>query len=127
MPILKQGDKLGQILVKSGLLTQDQIAKALEVQKGTTKRIGEILVDIGLVTELDIASALSKQLGIPYASSASGLLNPQKGDGLEQLIPEEFSRQGEKVRDDNVHLQIPEREFLQNIPHQDVRRKVQLS
>ena len=93
MPILKQGDKLGQILVRAGLLTPDQLTKALEVQKGTTKRIGETLVDIGLVTELDIASALSKQLGIPYASGASGLLNPQKGDGLEQLIPEEFARQ----------------------------------
>ena len=93
MPILKQGDRVGQILMKGGLITQDQLTKALEVQKGTTKRIGEILVEIGLVTELDVASALSKQLGIPYASGASGLLSPQKGEGLEQLVPEEFARQ----------------------------------
>ena len=70
MPILKHGDKLGQILIKTGLITPEQLAKALEVQKGTTKRIGEVLVEIGLLTEKDIAAALSKQLGIPYASAA---------------------------------------------------------
>ncbi|MBI3330923.1 MAG: Flp pilus assembly complex ATPase component TadA [Candidatus Omnitrophica bacterium] len=93
MPILKQGDKLGQILIKAGLITEEQLAKALEVQRGTRKRIGEVLVEIGLTTEVDVASALSRQLGIPYASAASGLLRPKKGEGLEQLIPEEFARQ----------------------------------
>ena len=93
MPILKQGDKMGQLLIKAGLITQEQLEKALAIQRGTTKRIGEILLETGLVTEQDIASALSKQLGIPYASAASGLLSPKKGEGLEQLVPEEFARQ----------------------------------
>ena len=93
MPILKQGDKLGQILLKAGLVTQEQLTKALEVQRGTTNRIGEVLVEIGLLTEMDIATALSRQLGIPFATSASGLLNPQKGEGLEQMVSEEFARQ----------------------------------
>ena len=93
MPILKQGDKLGQILIKAGLVTEEQLAKALEVQRGTKKRIGEVLVEIGLMTEIDVATALSRQLGIPYASTSSGLLRPKKGEGLEQLIPEEFARQ----------------------------------
>jgi len=86
MPILKLGPKLGEILMKSGLVTQEQLEKALEVQRGTTKRLGEILIETGLVQEMDIAAALSKQLGVPYASSASGLLNPRKGEGLEQLV-----------------------------------------
>ncbi|MBI3321569.1 MAG: Flp pilus assembly complex ATPase component TadA [Candidatus Omnitrophica bacterium] len=93
MAILKQRDKLGQILLKAGLLTEERLAKALQVQQGTTKRLGQILAEMELVTDLDIATALSKQLGIPFASSASGLLSPQKGDGLEQLVPEEFARQ----------------------------------
>ena len=80
MPILKQGDKLGQLLIKAGLVNPEQLEKALEIKRGTTKRIGEILIETGLVTEQDIAAALSKQLGIPYASAASGLLNPQKGE-----------------------------------------------
>ena len=91
--MLKLADKLGQILLKAGLVTPEQLSKALEVQRGTNKRIGEVLVELGLVSELDIAVMLSKQLGIPYATSASGLLTPPKGEGLELLVPEEFARQ----------------------------------
>ena len=93
MSMLKTKDKIGELLVKTGLISHEQMAKALEVQRGTSKRIGEVLVELGLVTELDIASALSGQLGIPFASSASGLLNPRKGEGLEKLVSEEFARQ----------------------------------
>ncbi len=98
MPMLKQGDKLGQILIKAGLITEEQLAKALEVQRGTKKRVGEVLVEIGLATEVDVATALSRQLGIPYASASSGLLHPKKGEGLEQLISEDVAR---------AHLVLP--------------------
>jgi len=93
MPVLKTTEKLGEILMRSGLISKDQLAKALEVQRGTTKRIGEVLVELGVTTDQEIASALSKQLGILYATSASGLLAPRKGEGLEQLVSEEFARQ----------------------------------
>ena len=93
MAIVKTKDKIGEILVRGGLVSQEQLAKALEVQRGTNKLIGDVLVELGLTTELDVAQALGKQLGIPFATSASGLLNPRKGEGLEKLISEEFARQ----------------------------------
>jgi len=91
--MLKVGERLGEILVKSGLITQDQLTKALELRKGTSRPLGEILVELGLVSEADVVVALSKQLGIPYATRASGLLAPAKDQQLEQLIPEEFAHQ----------------------------------
>ena len=91
--MLKTTEKVGEILVSTGRLSQEQLAKALEVQRGTRKRLGEVLVELGLITDLDIATALSRQLGIPFASSASGLLAPQRDEHLEQLVPEEFARQ----------------------------------
>ncbi|MBI4341190.1 MAG: Flp pilus assembly complex ATPase component TadA [Candidatus Omnitrophica bacterium] len=91
--MLKTAEKMGEILIRSGLLTQEQLQKALQFQQGTTKRIGEVLVELGLTTELDIASALSKQLGIPMATQASGLLMPHKDQQLAELMPEEFARQ----------------------------------
>ena len=93
MSILKRGEKLGVLLVRGGLITEENLQKALELQRGTTKRLGEILAELGLATELDIVATLSKQLGIPYATRASGLLSPPKGEGLEQLVPKEFARQ----------------------------------
>ncbi|MBI3997164.1 MAG: Flp pilus assembly complex ATPase component TadA [Candidatus Omnitrophica bacterium] len=93
MSMLKTAEKIGELLLRNGTVTQEQLAKALEVQRGTTKRIGEVLIELGLTTEHDIASALSRQLGIPFTTSASGLLSPRKGDGLEQIVSEEFARQ----------------------------------
>jgi type IV pilus assembly protein PilB len=93
MAMLKSAEKLGEILINSKVLAPEQLAKALEVQRGTRKRIGEVLVELGLVTELDIATSLSRQLSIPYASKSSGLLAPQKGEGLERCVTEEFARQ----------------------------------
>jgi type IV pilus assembly protein PilB len=91
--MLKTSEKLGEILIKAGLVTKDQLAKALDVQRGTSKRIGEVLTELGLVSELDIASTLSKQLGLRFATRASGLLKPRRGEGLEQFVSEEFARQ----------------------------------
>ncbi len=93
MSILKTTEKLGEILIKSHLVSPEQLSRALEVQRGTNKRVGEVLIELGLITELDIAQALSRQLGIPFASHASGLLSPRKGEGLEELVSEDFARQ----------------------------------
>jgi type IV pilus assembly protein PilB len=90
--MLKTTEKLGEILVKSGVVSEAQMAKALEVQRGSSKRIGEVLVELGLATEVQIATAISKQLGIPFVSSPSGALNPPKDSGFEKLVPEEFAR-----------------------------------
>ena len=90
--MIKSQLKLGEILLREGVITEDQLQKAIQLQKTEGGRIGEVLVRLRLVDEKDIAIALGKQLGIPYASLARGLLQPQADQGLEQLIPEDFSR-----------------------------------
>jgi type IV pilus assembly protein PilB len=92
MAIIKTNLKLGELLVKSGLITQEQLSRALEVQYGTRKRIGEVLVELGILTEQDIVVALSRQLGIPCVSASSALLSPNKDQGLQELIPLDFAR-----------------------------------
>lgn len=57
---------LGDILLQEGLINQTQLEKALEVQKASGNRLGEVLVALGSVTEADVARAISKQLGIPF-------------------------------------------------------------
>jgi type IV pilus assembly protein PilB len=57
--------KLGECLVKSGLISKKDLAKALEVQKVEKKKIGQILIEMGAITDEEISKALSDQLGIP--------------------------------------------------------------
>ncbi len=56
--------RLGDVLINSNVINQQQLEEALEAQKGTGKKLGEILVEKGYVNEDDIAKALSGQLGL---------------------------------------------------------------
>ncbi len=59
--------KLGQILVEAGLISEDQLAQALEEQKKQKgKRLGKIIIEKEWAKNEDICQALSKQLNIPY-------------------------------------------------------------
>ncbi len=47
----KARDKLGSLLVRGGLITQEQLEEALSAQKRTLRRLGDILVELGMVTK----------------------------------------------------------------------------
>lgn len=53
---------LGQMLVNYGLMTEADLAKALERQKKDKKRLGRVLVEMGLVTHAQVAEVLEEQL-----------------------------------------------------------------
>lgn len=58
--------KLGQILIKSGALTEQQLNEALAKQKTNHLRLGEILIQNKYITEMEMIRSLSQQLSIPY-------------------------------------------------------------
>lgn len=58
--------RLGEILIKYGLISQEHLDTALEAQKKFNCRLGKALVMVGYVTEDDINWALSNQLKISY-------------------------------------------------------------
>ena len=88
----KSREKLGQILLKEGLVTEEQLEKAIDIQKKESTRLGETLINLGIVTEKDIVIAMAKQLSIPYASYAKGLLKPAENQDLAKLVPEDYAR-----------------------------------
>ena len=54
--------RIGDILIREGLLDDEKLGRALELQKEKKKRLGEILVDEGFVTDETMADALCNQL-----------------------------------------------------------------
>ncbi len=79
--------KLGEIMVGWGMLTADQVEKAVGVARGSGKRFGEALIDAGIAKEEQVAKALAHQFGMPYAD-----LNDPKVEGAVdlKLAPEEL-------------------------------------
>ncbi|TAN59420.1 type II/IV secretion system protein [bacterium] len=83
--------KLGEMLIKEGLISPDQLERAILVQKKEGGRVGEILIKLEIVKESDLAYVLGKQLHIPYTSAKSGSLVPAEDQGLMELIPKDFA------------------------------------
>jgi type IV pilus assembly protein PilB len=57
--------RLGELLTKASLITQDQLKEALRVQKETGGKLGETLIKLHFVSEEDITECLSQQFGVP--------------------------------------------------------------
>jgi type IV pilus assembly protein PilB len=72
-------DKLGQLLLARGVVSQEQIDHALTEQreKGHRKLLGELLVEMGYCTENQISSALAEAYGVPYAQVTPKLCDPK--------------------------------------------------
>jgi len=58
-------NRLGELLVRNGLITDDQLAKALAEQQSTGGRLGSSLVKLDFISEDELSAFLSKQYGVP--------------------------------------------------------------
>jgi type IV pilus assembly protein PilB len=68
--------RLGNLLVERGLLTEERVTEAIELQHKTGRRLGRIVVDKGWVSEKALFGALGEQLGIPFIDLRPGLYDP---------------------------------------------------
>jgi general secretion pathway protein E len=58
--------RLGEILIERRQITQEDLARALELQRERTgDKLGKILVDLGFIAMRDVLSALAEQLQVP--------------------------------------------------------------
>jgi hypothetical protein len=62
---------LGQLLIQAGFLTQVQLDDALYEGSRTGERLGEVVVRRGLATEDDVARLLAEQWGLDYVERSS--------------------------------------------------------
>jgi len=60
--------RLGEILIERRLITQEDLDRALELQRERGDKLGRILVDLGFVATRDVLAALSEQLQMPLLS-----------------------------------------------------------
>ncbi|MGI6656353.1 MAG: hypothetical protein ACOX5Z_05950 [Desulfobulbus sp.] len=73
--------RLGELLLDAGLISDENLSKALRMQVGGNRRIGKILVQMNLITSDQLLEVLSSQFQLPiidpeeeYSPSAQGIL-----------------------------------------------------
>src|SRR5579863_8443286 len=63
--------RLGEILIERKLISEEDLERALELQKERGDKIGKTLVDMGFIAMRDVLAALSEQLQVPLVSIES--------------------------------------------------------
>ncbi len=81
--------KLGEILVAKGVVSQEDMDKALGIAKGSRRRVGQALVEAGFATDEQVAQGLAEQYGVPYVNPN----DPATKETVQvDLIPKEIVR-----------------------------------
>ena len=75
---------LGEVLIRQGKITREQLEKALELQSKDRRSLRQILLDLELVKEEQLGQALSIQLDLPFVRLSEYLVDPT----VVSVIPE---------------------------------------
>src|SRR6185436_4830905 len=83
-----QRKPLGQLLLAKGLVSQEQLERALDEQRRSNhqKLLGEILVELHICSEDQITEALAQAYGVPYARVSPRVADPK----VIAVLPKEF-------------------------------------
>jgi hypothetical protein len=81
---------LGQLLVRSGLIDQDELAVALDRHRRTGTHIGAVIIELGLATERQVIQSLSRQLQIPSLDLNLARISPEVTRWVDVRLAERF-------------------------------------
>ncbi len=80
------GALLGELLIATRRISNDNLADALRLQSGSGKRIGQILVELHAIGEADLARALAEQLDLPFVDLSQMAPTPNAAELLPELV-----------------------------------------
>ena len=80
--------RLGNLLIKEKLISQEQLDLALDQQKRSGRKLGRVLIESGYATDEGISEALAKQFKIPYLNLKNYNINTQ----VARMLPEMQAR-----------------------------------
>ncbi len=87
-PVAASGERIGELLIREGLVTREALDKALQEQKNTGMRVGYNLVKLGFIDEVDLTRMLARQYRMP----AVDLSNFEVDARIAKLIPAELAQ-----------------------------------
>src|SRR5690349_23264368 len=83
-------DRLGEHLMRDGLLSREQLNQALVEQKASKQRLGFVLVKLGLVPEIEITKILARQHRMPAVDLSRFEVDPK----ILKLVPVDMAAKG---------------------------------
>ncbi|HEY0019431.1 MAG TPA: type IV-A pilus assembly ATPase PilB [Longimicrobium sp.] len=87
MAVSAPADRIGEQLIHEGLVTREQLSKALDDARSNGTRVGFSLVKLGFMGEQDLVRALARQHRIPAVDLERVKLDPK----ILRLLPNEIA------------------------------------
>jgi len=85
---VKTRRRIGEVLVDLGFLTDDDIGRALELQRSSGRRLGEVLIGEQLVSQRQLLQALAEQFGFEFVDLDTITIDAD----LAQRVPASMAR-----------------------------------
>ncbi len=79
-----RGRGIWEVLSASGKVSEEQLQRALEVQRTERRELGKVLVSLGFVTEMDLAQAQAERLGLEYVDLSDGQVDAAAASLIDQ-------------------------------------------
>ena len=81
-------ERIGDLFVREGLITSEQLAKALQEQRQNGTRVGYNLVKLGFVPEIELTKMLAKQHKMPAVDLSRFEVDPK----IAKMIPADLAQ-----------------------------------
>jgi len=79
--------RLGELLLAEGVVTPDQLNRALEIHRATGERLGQVLLDMGVVDQERLARHLGRQIGAEFVR----LVGTNLREDVLTLLPQQLA------------------------------------
>src|SRR2546425_5558795 len=79
--------RLGELLLAEGVVTPDQLNRALEIHRATGERLGQVLLDMGVVDQERLARLLGRQIGAEFVR----LVGATPREDVLTLLPQQMA------------------------------------
>src|SRR3954466_16310908 len=81
------GERIGDLLLREGLITREQLEKALQEQKQNGTRVGYNLVKRRVIQEIELTKTLAKQYKMPAVDLSKFVACPK----IAKLVPTDLA------------------------------------
>lgn len=88
---MQKRKRLGDILVESGAISEQQLMTALESQKKLNKKLGETLVHEGIISEEEMLKVLEIQLKIPYVNLTDVQIDKKVANMISEQVAKKYN------------------------------------
>ena len=96
--------RLGELLIAAGTINEEQLNRALEIQKESKDRLGTVLIDNNIITEDQLIESLQMQLGIEYVDLTQVKIPIELASAVPKTIAKQYNVVPVQIVRDEIYL-----------------------